>query len=313
MEDFDLYKLDGHTLRVFALVLETGSVTRAAEKSSLSQSTVSHCLDKMRGALGDPLFTKSGRRIMPTETALAVEPRVRNILASLESLVDTEAYDPARDTRPMVVAIPSPSLLTEMQTLSRRLSEKAPNVLLKIVRLAPRSTLLEMLEEGRADVAISIASDIYPSVLTHVPYGAEDMAVFYDPAARAPVETIEDYFAARHGVVDFGGTSKSMVDIALKPIGLQRKIAIVSPTASALAGLIEGTDLICTMPKGLSRAAYSKLAFTKAPFDLPALSYDLVWHKRFDHSGRNTWLRQLLLDAREESTLNSAFNGVHAL
>lgn len=298
MENFDLYKLDGHTLRVFAMVLETGSVTRAAEKCQLSQSTVSHCLDKMRAALGDPLFMKSGRRIMPTEMALTVQPRVRHILASLESLVDSDAYDPARDTRPMAVGIPSPSLLTEMQTVSRRLGEEAPDVLLKIVRLAPRSMLLEMLEDGRADVAISVAADSYPSVLTHLPYASEDMMVFYDPNVRPPVKTIEDYFAARHGVVDFGGSSESMVDLGIRDIGLERRVSVVAPTASTLADLIEGTDVICTMPVGLSRAAYSKLGYTKPPFDLPPLRYDMVWHKRFDQSGRNQWLRRLLLDAR---------------
>ena len=77
MQNIDLFRLDGHSLRVFASVCETGSVSRTAELFSLNQSTISHTIDKMRAALGDPLFVKSGRGITPTEKALAVLPRVQ--------------------------------------------------------------------------------------------------------------------------------------------------------------------------------------------------------------------------------------------
>ena len=45
MQNFDLFRLDGHTLRVFVSVCETGSVSRTAELFELNQSTISHTLD----------------------------------------------------------------------------------------------------------------------------------------------------------------------------------------------------------------------------------------------------------------------------
>jgi DNA-binding transcriptional LysR family regulator len=49
--------------------IEERSVTRAAQRLGVTQSAVSHLLDKLRGIVGDPLFVKSGRGIVPTAHA----------------------------------------------------------------------------------------------------------------------------------------------------------------------------------------------------------------------------------------------------
>ena len=56
MNDFDHYDLDGHALRLFLAVLDTGSVTGAADELSVTQSAVSHALQKLRAIVRDPLF-----------------------------------------------------------------------------------------------------------------------------------------------------------------------------------------------------------------------------------------------------------------
>ena len=300
MENFDLFRLDGHTLRVFAKVCETGSVSRTAELFDLNQSTISHTLDKMRGAVGDVLFVKTGRSIAPTEKALSILPRVEEVLAGIEGLVATEDYDVSRDTKPMVIGIPTPALLDEMRVLYRELARVAPNAALHLRRLAPREQVIPMLEEGEADVVIAVGGLRYPTTLNHRHYGSDRLLVFYDPACRGPLETVQDYADARHGVAGFGGNTKSVVATALKELGLQRQIALAAPTASMLGDLILGTDIIATMPERLARSAYAGLASCVPPVDLPEIVYELVWHRRFDHSGRNSWLRDLIMSTASE-------------
>ena len=165
MEKFDLYRLDGHALRVFVSICETGSVSRTAELYDLNQSTISHTLDKVRAAVGDPLFVKSGRGITPTEKCLLILPRVQELLAGIEGLVATEDYDASRDTKTMVVGIPTPALLHEMRIVYHELTKKAPNVEFELKRLAPRERLTTMLTEGEADVAIAVTGLLYPPTL----------------------------------------------------------------------------------------------------------------------------------------------------
>lgn len=295
MEKFDPFRLDGHTLRVFAKVCETGSVSRTAELFDLNQSTISHTLDKMRGAVGDALFVKTGRGISPTERALSILPRVEELLAGIEGLVATEDYDASRETKPLVIGIPTPALLDEMRALYHAVATVAPKAALHLRRLAPREYVVPMLEHGEADVVIAVKGLRYPSTLNHCHYGSDRLMVFYDPTRRGPVLTLQDYAEARHGVAGFGGNTKSVVSSALKDLGLQRQIALAAPTASMLGELILGTDIIATMPQRLAGSAYAGLATCPPPVPLPDVVYELVWHRRYDHSGRNSWLRELIM------------------
>ncbi|MEL7465220.1 MAG: LysR family transcriptional regulator [Pseudomonadota bacterium] len=297
MKNIDLSQVNGHALRVFLEVYEGGSVSRAADVFDLTQSTVSHTIDRLRTALGDPLFVKSGRGITPTEKAIAIAPRVKEILAALEGLVASETYDAARETAPFVIAVPTPALVGLMKRVQTELGAAAPNAAFHVRRLAPRERLEPMLTQGEADVAVAISQGGYSASLKAESLGGDDLVIFYDPDVRDPIRTFADYAAALHGVTGFGGSTKSVVAAALETLGVERKIAFVAPTASTLGEFIKGTDIIATMPLKLAEYAYRDLAHCEPPLPLPRLRYDLVWHRRFDHSGRNGWLRRIICDA----------------
>ena len=53
--------IDGNLLQLFVLVFEENSVTRAAERLGITQSAVSHGMNKLRKITNDPLFVRSGR------------------------------------------------------------------------------------------------------------------------------------------------------------------------------------------------------------------------------------------------------------
>ena len=296
MHDFDLYRIDGHALSIFASVCETGSVSRTAEIFDLNQSTISHTIDKLRGAVKDPLFVKSGRGITPTEKALALLPRVQRILAEFEGLLTPGEYDPAHDSRPVTIAIPTPALLEDMKMMRARLLAASPGRVLSIRRLLPRERVTELLTEEDVDLVVAMSGFRYPNTLNHCPYGADSFAVFYDPACRDAPRTVEEYCDAPHGLVSIGGRLKSDVDRVLAEMGLRRKIALSSPTASMLGDFIKGTDVIITMPSRLAKTSYHDLSHCPPPLPLGGVTYDLVWHRRYEHSGRNIWLREMLLD-----------------
>ena len=94
MSKIDYLSLDGNSLLVFITVLEEMSVTRAAERLGVTQSAVSHTLDKLRTALGDSLFVRSGRGIVATEKALELYKPTQAALDSLKQLTDNRYFDP---------------------------------------------------------------------------------------------------------------------------------------------------------------------------------------------------------------------------
>ena len=58
MSEFDHLELDGRLLRLLVTIVEERSITRAAWRLGVTQSAVSHLLDKLRTLLGDPLVVK---------------------------------------------------------------------------------------------------------------------------------------------------------------------------------------------------------------------------------------------------------------
>jgi len=64
--------LNYHHLLYFWTVVREGSVVRASETLRLSQPTVSSQVRALEAALGERLFTKVGRRLVPTDTGQLV-------------------------------------------------------------------------------------------------------------------------------------------------------------------------------------------------------------------------------------------------
>lgn len=300
MENFDILRLDGHTLRVFLSVCETGSISQTAAAFNLNQSTISHTVEKMRTAVGDPLFVKAGRGITPTETALGLMPRVEKLIAELQSLAVPGSYDPATDTRRFILGIQTPSHLQDVKLIQAKLEQAAPQVRFELRRVVPKERIPQMLQDREVDLAIVISGATRTATLNHRPYGQDEMAIFYDPKRRGPIESVEAYSDAKHGVVDFGGGGRSMVETSLERLGYSRDIALVSPTASMLGDLLLGTEIIATMPRRLADYVYKGLAHCPVPLELPPIYYDILWHRRDEHSGRSIWLRQMIDEVGRE-------------
>ena len=89
MQDHDL-----NLLRVLDAVLDTGSVTAAAERLHLSVPATSHALARLRQAAGDPLLVRAGRRLVPTPRAQALRAPVAHWVALTRTLLATKAAQP---------------------------------------------------------------------------------------------------------------------------------------------------------------------------------------------------------------------------
>jgi LysR family transcriptional regulator for metE and metH len=71
--------IERHHLAIIRTVDEVGSMTAAAEKLNLTQSALSHTMKKFEEQVGTPIWQRSGRRLVPTQTGqylLAVANRL---------------------------------------------------------------------------------------------------------------------------------------------------------------------------------------------------------------------------------------------
>jgi len=87
--DFPSFWLNYHHLLYFWTDVREGGVVRAAERLRLSQPTVSSQVRALEKALGERLFIRTGRRLVPTDVGQVVYRYADEIFSLGRELVDT--------------------------------------------------------------------------------------------------------------------------------------------------------------------------------------------------------------------------------
>lgn len=291
MSDSDWSDLDAHSLQLLLAVLECGSVTAAAHRLGVTQSAVSHGLERLRAITGDPLFVKSGRGIAPTAHAEALAAPARELLGALERFGRHQAFDPVRWRATFTIAANDFQRDLLLPALAARLHAQAPGLVLRIVPSAvPHADLLR---EDHCQLVISPrppkGGDIVQKRLF-----ADEYRVFYDPAVRQPPRSLEDYLAADHATVVYEPRRNLDLDEQLAARGVHRRFAVMVPGFAALPAFLRGTPLLATAPGLLARYTLQELASCPPPVPCPSMPMYAIWHLRHQHDPAHKWLRAQL-------------------
>ena len=90
-----LATVDFNLLKALDALLQERSVTRAAERLSITQPSMSSTLGRLRELFADELLIRTGRAMRPTPLAEALEPRIRRIVGDIEDIVVSNLeFDP---------------------------------------------------------------------------------------------------------------------------------------------------------------------------------------------------------------------------
>jgi DNA-binding transcriptional LysR family regulator len=114
-------------LLTFLHVVETSSVSAAAERLKISKSVVSKRVSDLETELGVQLFQRSGHRLFPTENAIVYSRRLCEIVADLDKASDLVSQDRESIAGDVKIACPmalgthllTPSLITLAQRQPR--------------------------------------------------------------------------------------------------------------------------------------------------------------------------------------------------
>lgn len=304
MSHFDWSDLDARALQLLVAVVEAGSVTGAAQRLGVTQSAVSHQLDKLRAITHDPLFVKSGRSVVATARAEALATQARELLRELERFARAgAAFDSARWHTTFTIAANDFQRDTLLPALVQRLREQAPAVVLRVI--ASDVPTLAMLRDEHCQLIISPrppdGGDILQKRLFEDRY-----RVFYDPATRDAPRNLDDYLAAEHITVLYEPQRRLDVDEYLERQGLRRRCSVLVPGFAALPAFVRGSRLLATAPGLLQRHLLSGLASVAMPCACPTLPMYLIWHQRHQHDAAHRWLREQL-----EAVVPGATQGCH--
>lgn len=300
-----LNRIDLNLFVVFDTIYAEGSLTQAAAKLSLSQPAVSHALARLRELLGDVLFTRQGKRMVPTPFARNLIGTVRQSLQMLESgLQGPAVFDPSQAQRVFHIGMRDVLEAIALPPLVARLQRAAPGVALNCVRIDRRDMEAELSSGGldlAVDVALPMGSDI-----RHRPLMNDQLVVVArrgHPVWRGG-RTLDmpTYLAQSHVLVSSRRTGPGLEDFELNRMGLRRRIGLRCQHYFAACRVVRETDMILTMPDHYARIANESFGNVLHAFPLttPSLDVHLYWHASGDRDPANVWLREQLDDVFAE-------------
>lgn len=152
-----LAAVDLNLLVLLHAVLEEGSVTRAAERVSLSQPAMSHALRRIRRLFDDEILVGRGVRSSLTPRALQLKAPLRELLHRTTDLLEGARFDPRTDTREVTIAMVSSTAAVVGPGLARLLAREAPGVRLKVLATMDLSDALF----SRAGVDLMLLSEAF--------------------------------------------------------------------------------------------------------------------------------------------------------
>ena len=298
--------LDLNLLRVFVVVAEESSLTRAAARLYVTQPAVSASVRRLTTFLGTDLFTRQGHGLVLTARGVALREAAQLHLRGLvAATLDVPAFDAARSTATVRLGLGGWLEPVLLPPLLARLRTAAPGIQLVVLPVQFRN-VEELLLTGRIELAVTVADELPRSILRRtLPRRAGGMVCLHDPRfarlTRRPTE--KAYFAQDHVAVSYAGDVRGIVEDAL---GKTRTVRLSLPSFAHVPDVVDGSNLVATVPALFAQHVLRTRPHLRAvplPFTLARDPLELLWSRVTDADPTSRFARELV--AEVASTLGA--------
>jgi DNA-binding transcriptional LysR family regulator len=297
--DTELRRLDMGLLLVFAETMRHRKLIRVAEQLGQTQSSISHALGRLRDIFGDPLFVRRPNGVEPTERAIALEPRIADILdLARAALSKATTFDPASATDTVRIAAQDYHCALFAAPLAAACAAQAPGLRMSFRPLA-RTAAMTALAAAEVDLVIGFnpRPDARFMVQPLVEQGYAVVARAGHPRVGDDL-TLPRYLAERHLLVSYRGDARGIVDTLLAQRGLSRDVVMTLPYYLPALATVAASDLIATVPRLLAEThgAPFGLRVIDPPLAIRRFAISVVRHRRHASSALLDWVVAQMAD-----------------
>jgi DNA-binding transcriptional LysR family regulator len=289
--------IDFNLLIALSALLEERNLTRAGEKTNLSQPAMSSALARLRRHFDDELLVRDGRRYELTPLAEKLLPDVRDALRQVERTLEARTeFNPATSTRTFSLVMSDYTVTVLVDPLLRRAHELAPGVGLTVHPLPPD---LEESDRGmlQHDLVIGPLGFTFPGESEEI--FRDRYVCLVDPGNPRLVRgalSLADFGEMPQAVATFGQRDiLNQAEIALAALGLPRHVQVTTEGWLPLPFVVAGTGLVAVVPERLARRVASTAGVTvcEPPFGTIELIEAVWWHPTRSGDEAVRWLRSI--------------------
>ena len=300
MHSMNINGLDLNLLLVFNALIETKSVSKGAKLIGLSQPAMSHALNRLRLILGDDLFLRTPKGMIPTPRAESIKDTITSSLAQLENgLFNSSKFDPQSEKRVFTITSSDCECMTFIPYLISSILKNSPGMSLDF-RHPNLETFYSDLDSSKVDLALGIGLRPRNNLVIKKIFDEDYICLTRkDNPLVGDKVTLSEYLKLEHILINPLGGRKGIVDNALEKIGVQRKIRVSIPQFSLSPWIFLNNNLIVTIPKTLGEE-FLKILPVKSfdpPVEIQSLEGHMVWHKRNDNDPGHMWLRKKIIQS----------------
>ena len=295
-----LRQFDLNLLLLLEALLTECHVSRAAERMFLSQSAMSHALNRLRQQLDDPLLVRVGNQLQPTPRASAMLPEIRQaILIISKTLEPPQTFQPELTERSFTIACTDYFEAITLPPLMQQLQQEAPGIRIEIDLIGATGSA-EQLASGDIDLVAGLDSgQRFDPVLISRFWQQEPLSclVAVDNSEIGEQLSLEQYTRHPHVLFsDQAGMTSDRIDTWLAGHQLQR--THIARTANYMAGarIVAATNSLMTLPLKMAElfADMLPVRLVTPPTGIPEIEMVTLHHPLFDNDPALRWLLKLL-------------------
>ena len=234
--------MDVHQLQLFLAVMDSPSMTAAAERIHLSPGAVSLQLHNLADELRAELFVRRGKRLIPTPAAQRLAERAREVVRMMSQIHLDFENDLAKDTRPFEFATGVTTLIYQLGRPLRQLRENYPKADIRVT-VGVTEEMVAGLLERRFDLVL-ISLPVAEQGLRLIPLFDEELLVVRPSVNNVVTGRIGSIRPAELADVPFllypkRSNMRRVIDSFFKEINIVPRVAMEADDTEAIKRLVE--------------------------------------------------------------------------
>ncbi|MPS29637.1 MAG: LysR family transcriptional regulator [Alcaligenaceae bacterium] len=278
--------MDIRRLEEFIAVLDTGSLSKAAEKLGVAQPALSQSLARLERELGVTLFQRSRRGAEPTPAARQIAEEVRRGVFRIVNAIDAAQAIAAGRAGVLRVGLVSSALVDILPRALRVLRGEVPGLRI-VLREMSNAEQAQALSRGEIDVAL-VHTPVALSGVMHEKVLMRERLVAAVPEDLLPggQERMSMADIARAGLVMFPHSQlptfyEAVMD-AFRKAGLDAEIVQEANRTLTVLACVAGGCGIALLPSWIRSLDFAGVRYCEVEDGarLPSFDVSAIWPKR---------------------------------
>jgi DNA-binding transcriptional LysR family regulator len=292
LEVGNFLRIDINLYPLFIAIFEQKSISKAAQLLCISQSAVSHALQRLRLQLKDELFVRSGQKMLPTPFAEQIYQPIQTALSTIQNIaIPQHDFDPSM-LQSLKIAIHDEIEPIIFPQLVHHFSQLNLDIQFLSSKL-DRKNMLADLSAQQIDFVIDLVQPFQENL--------QFENLIEDHFVACTLQTEMDlslYLSSPHIGVSSRRTGLLLEDIYLNRQQLSRQIFMrCQHYSTALQVLAQYPKAILTIPHSILKHLHyaQDLKIHQLPIELPKIKMGMYWHEHVRQNPRHQFLRNEIL------------------